>query len=72
MCIFYKQGNCEKGKKCKFSHDLSVERKGEKKNLYQDTRDKEDDEDVKKKDDMVDWDEGRSPARLFSRDLRDD
>jgi hypothetical protein len=26
------------GKKCKFSHDLSVERKTEKKNLYADTR----------------------------------
>jgi hypothetical protein len=57
LCIFYKQGNCEKGKKCKFSHDLAVERKGEKKNLYQDTRDG-DAEEEKKKDDMVDWDEG--------------
>jgi len=56
LCIFYKQGNCEKGRKCKFSHDLSVERKGEKKNLYQDTREGE--EEAKKKDDMVDWDEG--------------
>ena len=63
VCIFYKQGNCEKGKKCKFSHDLSVERKGEKKNLYQDTRDKEDEEDEKKKDDMADWDEGMNSCR---------
>ena len=58
VCIFYKQGNCEKGKKCKFSHDLSVERKGEKKNLYQDTREGEDE--AKKKDDMAEWDEGES------------
>lgn len=58
VCIFYKQGNCEKGKKCKFSHDLSVERKGEKKNLYQDTREGE--EEAKKKDDMAEWDEGES------------
>ena len=58
LCIFYKQGNCEKGKKCKFSHDLAVERKQEKKSLYQDTRDG-DAEDEKKKDDMVNWDEGR-------------
>jgi hypothetical protein len=57
VCIFYKQGNCEKGKRCKFSHDLSVERKGEKINLYQDTREK--DEEAKRKDDMADWDEGR-------------
>ena len=58
LCTFYKQGNCEKGKKCKFSHDLSVERKGEKKNLYQDTREGEDE--AKKKDDMAEWDEGES------------
>ena len=58
VCIFYKQGNCEKGKKCKFSHDLSVERKGEKKNLYQDTR--EGDEEAKKKDEMDNWDEGQT------------
>jgi len=58
LCIFYKQGNCEKGRKCKFSHDSAVERKGEKKNLYQDRR--EDQDEAKKKDDMADWDEGRS------------
>ena len=60
LCIFYKQGNCEKGKKCKFSHDLSVERKTEKKNLYEDTRekDKEEEEMKRKEDDMADWDEG--------------
>ena len=60
LCQFYKQGNCDKGRKCKFSHDLAVERKGEKKNLYQDTRDaeKEREEEERKKDDMVDWDEG--------------
>ena len=58
LCTFYKQGNCEKGKKCKFSHDLAVERKGEKKNLYQDTREGEDE--AKKKDDMAEWDEGKS------------
>ena len=58
VCTFFKQGNCEKGKKCKFSHDLAVERKGEKKNLYQDTREGEDE--AKKKDDMAEWDEGQS------------
>lgn len=60
VCIFYKQGNCEKGKKCKFSHDLAVERRGEKRNLYQDTREgqKEGEDEEKKKDDMADWDEG--------------
>jgi hypothetical protein len=41
LCQFYKKGHCEKGKKCKFSHDLNVERKTEKKDLYQDTREEE-------------------------------
>ncbi|KAF4633674.1 hypothetical protein G7Y89_g4439 [Cudoniella acicularis] len=27
LCQFYKKGHCEKGRKCKFSHDLNVERK---------------------------------------------
>ncbi|KAF2152325.1 hypothetical protein K461DRAFT_256148 [Myriangium duriaei CBS 260.36] len=58
VCQFFKKGACEKGKKCKFSHDLDVARKTEKKNLYADTRDaKQDEEDEKKKDDMADWDE---------------
>ncbi|KAF6236244.1 hypothetical protein HO173_005875 [Letharia columbiana] len=65
VCTFYKQGNCEKGKKCKFSHDLSVERKGEKKNLYQDTREGEDE--AKKKDDMAEWDEEKLRQVVMSK-----
>ena len=56
LCQFFKAGNCEKGKKCKFSHDLAIERKTAKKDLYTDDRSKEEEE--KKKDDMTDWDEG--------------
>lgn len=56
LCQYFKQGHCEKGKKCKFSHDPAVERKGEKKSLYQDTREQENEE--KKKDEMAEWDEG--------------
>ena len=41
LCIFYKQGQCTKGDKCKFSHDLSLEGKTEKKSLYVDSRDLE-------------------------------
>ena len=41
LCAFYKQGLCGKGDKCKFSHNLSVERKGEKRSLYTDMRDDE-------------------------------
>lgn len=38
LCAFFKAGTCEKGNKCKFSHDLDVGRKVEKKNLYEDSR----------------------------------
>lgn len=27
VCMFFKQGNCAKGDKCKLSHDLSIEHK---------------------------------------------
>lgn len=56
VCIFYKKGNCEKGKKCKFSHDLSIERKTEKRNLYSDTREEEE-EAKKPQETSADWDE---------------
>ncbi|KAK1926226.1 hypothetical protein DB88DRAFT_481159 [Papiliotrema laurentii] len=54
LCVYFKAGHCEKGSKCKFSHDRNVERKVEKVNLYEDTRDKEKD---KKTDLMETWDE---------------
>ncbi|RDA91690.1 hypothetical protein CP533_2332 [Ophiocordyceps camponoti-saundersi (nom. inval.)] len=59
VCIFFKKGDCEKGKKCKFSHDLSIERKTEKKNLYSDSRKEEEEtaEDSKKQETSADWDE---------------
>jgi hypothetical protein len=65
LCQFYKKGACEKGKKCKFSHDLEVERKTQKKSLYTDTRENE--EDSKTKDDMVDWDEGKLRTVVLSK-----
>lgn len=65
LCQFYKQGHCEKGRKCKFSHDLAVERRGEKKDLYQDTREEKDE--LKKKDDMVDWDEEKLRQVVLSK-----
>lgn len=39
LCEFYKAGQCTKGFKCKFSHDLNVQRKGEKIDIYSDKRD---------------------------------
>ena len=38
LCVFFKQGQCSKGDKCKFSHDLTLERKSEKKSIYADNR----------------------------------
>ncbi|KAA8583487.1 hypothetical protein FQN60_014695 [Etheostoma spectabile] len=52
LCAFFKQGQCTKGDKCKFSHDLSMERKCEKRSLYVDERD-----DELEKDTMDNWDE---------------
>ncbi|KAL2135222.1 hypothetical protein VTI74DRAFT_9314 [Chaetomium olivicolor] len=64
VCIFYKKGNCEKGKKCKFAHDLDVERKVEKKNLYQDTREEEE---KKKQETSADWDEEKLRSVVLSK-----
>ncbi|KAH8485274.1 hypothetical protein H0E87_026896 [Populus deltoides] len=48
VCEFFKVGQCTKGFKCKFSHDLNVQRKGEKIDVYSDKRDQET---------MEDWDQ---------------
>ncbi|KJE93756.1 hypothetical protein, variant [Capsaspora owczarzaki ATCC 30864] len=34
VCAFFKAGTCQKGNKCRFSHDLALERKGEKRSIY--------------------------------------
>ena len=65
LCIFFKKGNCEKGKKCKFSHDLAVERKVDKRDLYQDTRADEDDK--KKQETSADWDEEKLRSVVLSK-----
>mmetsp|Transcript_13640 Transcript_13640/g.29256 ORF Transcript_13640/g.29256 Transcript_13640/m.29256 type:complete len:407 (-) Transcript_13640:1216-2436(-) len=53
VCEFYRHGQCTKGFKCKFSHDLNVERKGAKIDLFTDQRD------VQKEGEggMDDWDQ---------------
>lgn len=50
LCAFFKAGQCTRGSKCKFSHDLEVERKVAKKDLYTDDR-------AKEQDTMDTWDE---------------
>ncbi len=49
------------GKRCKFSHDASVERKQQKKNLY------ENEEEKKKEDDMAQWDEEKLRQVVLSK-----
>lgn len=41
LCAYFKAGTCEKGNKCKFSHNVDVGRKVEKKNLYEDSREEQ-------------------------------
>jgi len=50
LCSFFKNGTCGKGHKCKFSHDLTIERKAEKRSMYDDERDE-------KQDGMESWDQ---------------
>lgn len=54
LCAFFKAGRCEKGSKCKFSHNLEADRKTTKKDMYTDVRDKE-----KESDTMDTWDEAK-------------
>ncbi|KAI0312102.1 hypothetical protein OF83DRAFT_1067783 [Amylostereum chailletii] len=61
LCSFFKAGHCDKGTKCKFSHDLDVGRKAEKKNLYEDARDE------KLEDTMDTWDEEKLRNVVLSR-----
>ena len=67
LCQFFKNGSCDKGRKCKFSHDLDVGRRTEKKSLYQDTREEEEGEDGEKKNDMEDWDEEKLRQVVMSK-----
>lgn len=49
VCEFWRAGQCKKGASCKYAHDLAVERKGPKINLYEDQRD------GKEEEGMEDW-----------------
>lgn len=51
LCAFFKSGQCTKGDKCKFSHDLNIGRKAEKRSMYDDQRDDADT--------MENWDEAK-------------
>lgn len=51
VCAFFKAGQCKKGAKCKFSHDLAQDRKAEKRSIYDDGKEKEEG--------MENWDEAK-------------
>jgi len=53
LCELFKAGVCPKGKKCKYSHDLAVERKAQKIDVYTDVRGE------KEKDLMETWDQSK-------------
>ena len=67
LCVFFKQGHCSKGEKCKFSHDLSLENKAEKRSVYVDSRDLEEGEvKVQSTLDYPDPRLSRSPKECYS------
>jgi CCCH-type zinc finger len=53
--MYFKQGKCERGDKCKFSHDLAIERKTAKKDMFTDARAG----DEKKEEGMEGWDDAK-------------
>lgn len=61
LCEFFKQGLCNKGTKCKFSHDPNVGRKDAKKDLYTDAREE------KENDTMDNWDEEKLRKVILSK-----
>ena len=65
LCQYYKKGHCEKGRKCKFSHDLAVERKSEKAAVYSDPKAEE--LEKKKQETSDDWDEEKLKAVVLSK-----
>lgn len=61
LCAMFKIGNCNKGTRCKFSHDLNIGRKVEKRDLYQDVREE------KEADTMDTWDEEKLRSVIISK-----
>jgi len=57
LCIQFKAGKCEFGDKCKFAHDLSLDGKKAKADMFTDSRSVTMDEEALKNQDMSQWDE---------------
>ncbi|OUM55155.1 hypothetical protein BVG19_g4645 [[Candida] boidinii] len=62
LCELFKRGICTKGAKCKFSHDLNIDRKTMKRDLYTDNR-----EDEKEEDTIDNWDEEKLRSVIMSK-----
>ncbi|KAJ2750163.1 Translation machinery-associated protein 46, partial [Coemansia nantahalensis] len=62
LCVNFRSGHCERGAKCKFSHDPNVGRKGTKVDLYTDKRDQQLADDT-----MDKWDQGRLEEVVLSK-----
>ncbi|KAG0247302.1 hypothetical protein BG011_001708 [Mortierella polycephala] len=62
LCAFHRAGTCTKGDRCKFSHDLNIERKTVKRDLYTDNRD-----DEKTNDTMDTWDQKKLESVVSSK-----
>ncbi|EMR11144.1 hypothetical protein PNEG_00740 [Pneumocystis murina B123] len=71
LCQYFKQGFCDKGKKCKFSHNLDVEKRSEKKDIYTDSRLihlNENKSLIDKKNDTIDlWDDEKLQSVVLSK-----
>lgn len=61
LCVNFKNGNCPRGAKCKFSHDMNVGKKATKKDLYTDDRA------LKEADTMDKWDEEKLRSVIKSK-----
>jgi len=65
LCEFFKKGACNKGDKCKYSHNLEIERKSERLDIYVDRREigkmeQEVEEKFLKENDTIDkWDQNK-------------
>ena len=54
LCAYFKQGLCQKGKKCKYSHDLDIEKNSEEIDIFTDQRMQLFDQNIEE--DMEKWD----------------
>ncbi|OLY79985.1 Translation machinery-associated protein 46 [Smittium mucronatum] len=64
LCQFFKANQCKKGERCKFSHNLDVERKVTKIDMYTDKREATDN----KKEDLIEtWDQAKLESVISSK-----